>query len=460
MRVIFWVLVATVVLAPLPFASNRPWSWSLLALVAGLLMSGWAVLALLDPRRIAVPFARVAPPAVAFLLLLGLFALQIAPWSPSDWHHPLWGAASAALGRPLPGAISLDPAATAASAMRLSAYGAIFWLALQTARDRDRARAALWAVVLAGFGYSTYGLAVDFSGANTVLWFERWAYEDSVTSTFVNRNAFATFAGITLIASLGLLLDEARRAGRAGSTSAATIRRAIEFLSGRGSVLLVAALAAGWALLGSESRGGLVSLVFALVVLTGLRALGREVSAARVIAEAAAVASLGLVVVHLGGDVALDRLARTVLDEEQRIAVYRDLVAAIEARPWTGLGLGAFASTFPLVRDAGLVDAGTYQKAHNGYLEWAFEGGLPALVLLVLALGGAWLRCVRGAAARHRDAHYPAIAAAATVLVAVHALIDFGPQTPAVAALFALLLGLGCAHAGPVKRPSDAPARS
>ena len=39
-------VMATLALAPLPFASNRPWSWSLLGMIVGLLMLAWAVAAL------------------------------------------------------------------------------------------------------------------------------------------------------------------------------------------------------------------------------------------------------------------------------------------------------------------------------------------------------------------------------------------------------------------------------
>ena len=89
--------------------------------------------------------------------------------TPAAWHHPLWAEAAAVLDRPIAGTISLDPGATITAAMRFATYGAIFWIALQGGRDRDRARSALWLMVLAGFAYSVYGLFVDFSGADSIL---------------------------------------------------------------------------------------------------------------------------------------------------------------------------------------------------------------------------------------------------------------------------------------------------
>ena len=34
----------------------------------------------------------------------------------------------------------------------------------------------------------------QFGEFNTILWYDNWAYRDSVTSTFVNRNSYATYA--------------------------------------------------------------------------------------------------------------------------------------------------------------------------------------------------------------------------------------------------------------------------
>ena len=51
-RLPYWILLITLALAPLPFGANRPWSWSLLSLVIGILLIGWALAALRDPGRV------------------------------------------------------------------------------------------------------------------------------------------------------------------------------------------------------------------------------------------------------------------------------------------------------------------------------------------------------------------------------------------------------------------------
>jgi len=86
-------------------------------------------------------------------------------------------------------------------------------------------------------------------------------------------------------------------------------------------------------------------------------------------------------------------------------------------------------------------------KAHNDYLELAAGWGLPA----TLAWWGAfvWLVaiCWRGFFYRRHDRVYPALAVAASILVAIHSLFDFSLQMPAISLTYAAILGVGIAQA-------------
>ena len=195
-RIAFWAFLLIVILALLPFGANRPWSWSLLSLLLGAVTLLWVASKVLDRGRIAVPLRRCWP----FLALFGLIVLwpllQSSGFPPASWHHPLWSQAAEALGEPLNGAVSVNPGATREAVMRLLGYGAVFWLALQFGRNTYRARQLLWALACSAAPYALYGLIVKATGNDTILWFDKWAYPNSITSTFVNRNSYATFAGM------------------------------------------------------------------------------------------------------------------------------------------------------------------------------------------------------------------------------------------------------------------------
>ena len=132
-------LVLIVVLAPLPFGSNRPWAWSLLALAAGALLLSWAWRSWRSGAPAAVAPARVGGPMLLFLLVCLYAGLQAVPGLPDWLANPYWQLPARLLGEAPRNSISIDPAGTITALMRLLTYGAIFWLALQSFRPIEQA---------------------------------------------------------------------------------------------------------------------------------------------------------------------------------------------------------------------------------------------------------------------------------------------------------------------------------
>ena len=99
----------------------------------------------------------------------------------------------------------------------------------------------------------------------------------------------------------------------------------------------------------------------------------------------------------------------------------------IQRRPWTGFGLGTYATVYP---EFALFDTGlTVDHAHNDWAEWTTEGGIPMLALL-MGLALASLRpAIRSGWAMGIQA------------VFLHSLVDFPLQTPAIAFLLFAQLG-------------------
>src|SRR5262249_51195607 len=73
-------------------------------------------------------------------------------------------------------------------------------------RSAERARCMFLALSIAGFLYAGYGFLVEVSGVKLVLWYPKIWYPDSLTATFVNRNNYATYAGLGLIVASGLVI--------------------------------------------------------------------------------------------------------------------------------------------------------------------------------------------------------------------------------------------------------------
>ena len=443
---VFIGFLVTLGLAPLPFASNRPWSWSLLSMIVGLLMLAWAICAWRDKKMVAIGWRRVWPFLVMFTVIVCWFILQAGAWTPDAWHHPSWAAAAAALGEPLDGAISVDPAMTRTAVMRLLSYAGIFWLALQFGRNDHNAKIIFWTIAIAGFLYSIYGMVIEFSGLNMVLWYERWSYTDSLTSTFINRNSYATYAGLTLLAVLGLTFNEFRRGAVGEMLSISGFRWLLEQITGPLGLLLLMAATIGSALLLTGSRGGMTSFTVGLLILSlgFVLSPGSRPTVGLIVMAACSLLVAGLMA--LSGEFVLSRFDSVTVDAAGRATLYRVVLDAILADPWVGTGYGTFEVSFPMVRDATIATPLLLDKAHNSYLEFAFEAGVPIFALMIGLLGGLVALCLHGIWKRRENRLFPCVGVAAAALVAAHALVDFSIQIPAVAVVFAALLGVACAQ--------------
>lgn len=120
-RIAFWGLMALLAWAPLPLGSNRPWSWNLLSLCAGILLIIWALAALLDPRATRLAGKRLLMPGALFGLVILWGALQTSPLMPEAWSNPLWAEAGRVLGPQLSATISVDTAVSIGGTIRLLA---------------------------------------------------------------------------------------------------------------------------------------------------------------------------------------------------------------------------------------------------------------------------------------------------------------------------------------------------
>jgi O-antigen ligase len=104
----------------------------------------------------------------------------------------------------------------------------------------------------------------------------------------------------------------------------------------------------------------------------------------------------------------------------------------IQSKPWLGAGLGTWPVAYPKYA---VLDAGVFaNQAHNDWLQWAAEGGVPLALLLVglfcwslRASLRAPMRCIWGLG---------------VVAVFVHACVDYPFSRPALGAWFMAVLAL------------------
>ncbi|HXQ20708.1 MAG TPA: O-antigen ligase family protein, partial [Candidatus Acidoferrales bacterium] len=128
-------------------------------------------------------------------------------------------------------------------------------------------------------------------------------------------------------------------------------------------------------------------------------------------------------------------------------AIAADTIDMAGSFPFFGVGLGNFGAVFPLYRERTIkswafgVDV---DHAHNDYLEWISEVGVPAAVVtlgLVIMFGRCVARALRsGAIATDASLLQWGFATGALALL-LHSVTDFNLHIPANALVFAFLIG-------------------
>lgn len=441
-RISSFILFVTVAAAPLPFGSTDPAAIAFWCIVLGL-----CVIAA-SPRRLRrehLPLLGL----VAIVILAYAFVLreQLAarPWIASS--HPLWGEAAKALGIPIAPSVSIarnEPFFALGAPLANMLAGICSFI---VCIDRDRARQLLLVIAWSGVAYAAYGISSYLIDPFHILWREKEAYRDVLTSTFINRNTAAVYFGSCSVLWLLFLSQQVRRRLPPGPIYWRGVPRWLLSEMPRPVLLsFTMLLLCLVAMLMTNSRAGIVlSLVALVVAFVGFfhRNLPRRggVAAALVIGGLIA---LGLLQI-LGGNVT-GRFEAQGLSDEGRLDVYRSTLRMIADHPWFGTGLGTFVWSFPAYRSGNISMWGVWDIAHSTVLELASDLGLPLTGLIALAWLIVLFVLIQGMRRRRRDLIVPVGALAISILGVAHSVIDFSLQIPGYAIVVFSLVGAGLAQ--------------
>lgn len=443
---VFLGFLAVLAWLPLFYGSNRPLAWAANAVMIGSLLAAFEALSLFADRPRPVALRRIGWVIALFAAVVGWIIVQTLPGVPQAWQSDFWPLARDVLtpvqgADPVAGRMSATPDAGLVALLRLVTTAGAFYLALQLCRDPSRARLFGLGLVIIIACYALYGVVQLLFFPEMLPWGPKSTYLDAVTSTFVNRNSFATYAIIGLLTALGLMLHSLQPAGgsphlplglRASELLARLLRQALPLAA----PLLVIVIALLWTL----SRAGLLCAgigVAALILLYGI--FGRHYIVQLLLGVLTALTFTGLVIAY--GEGTAERIA-TAEGFEARAGVALQTLDAARGVPFTGFGYGSFAEVYPVYRNDRFLDS-FWTRAHNTYVELAFELGFPA-ALAVMALGaGVLVMIVNNLRRRESRPALSLVALAASVAALAHSLVDFSLQIQAVGVTFWALLGAG-----------------
>lgn len=445
-----WFVFLLVAAVPVPLASNRPIFWAAEAIIVGA-----AALLFLAGNRFRHDSWRMSPrqlgPAWLIILLIAAVTLVQAfvPVSPS-LAVPVWSR-SGLSGET--GYLSVNPAMTLFELVRALTLFFTFFLTAQICRNTKRANRLVAVVFATVAAIAAYGIFVQITGSQTILFMKKWAYQDYVTGTFVNRNAFASYCGIGLACGLAIIIrrlqkafDLARRQFKPGISRRTPTFAVVEELIGVSGILALVWLVIFAALIMTASRLGVAS---ALVGVASLLVIGMASGRLPIglFSVPFALAAIAVVfVASTNSDLLFARLESIDASIEVRLAIYRDVLSAIAERPLLGYGAGSFPDAFAAFQGEGVPFYNRWSYAHNSYLELIFEYGIvvgAAILLLAAYVVGR----VAVNALRRTDNSIAAMAATGSaVVVGLHSFLDFPLQMQAVAITFTALVAAAVAQ--------------
>ncbi len=427
-RIIFVLLCAILVWAPIPLGSNRAWSWGLLQILIGSafalhLLHCWNHnTALFAARKFWLPLL----PLLLLLLWLILQSLQLLP--------------------------SADAYQTTAMAGKTLFF--ILWcsLLLNYCTTHQRLRLLAIAIVLSGALQAFYGVVVQLAhfDASPVIGMNEG---NRARGSFVYQNHFANYLALSLSVAIGLLLSQLS-SERTQRNWRQLFRDILKTLLSAKMMLRLAMILMVIGLVMSRSRMGNAAFFTALIVVAVLALWFYKRPPALLKPLVVSILLLDMVLVSsmFGLDKLQQRYQETAFSSEARDEVVRDALPLLNEYGWSGSGGGTFYTVFPAMQPQAY--SGFYDHAHNDYLQFAIELGVPLTMLLLAWL--LWLGYLALQVMRSHD-HKLERGLCFGVLMALchmalHSTVDFSLQAPANALLFLtlLMLVLIC-HAGPAK---------
>ena len=314
------------------------------------------------------------------------------------------------------------------------AFFTAFWsIAYVSSRlKRTQVKWVLVVVLVMGAFEAIYGLVSMQGDGNILGLWQKIYYASDATGTFTNRNHFANFLALCLPLGLCAL---------SGNKPWVMSRYPKNFrLFLLGLYVVISILAA----LASHSRMGLVvTLVagFSWLIMSQLRNKRRL----RIIDWLGLLGSVLLLVLIMLWFGVTETTARAVnlAEGNGRLEIWSSIFD-LPNKVWiSGIGPGNFSEVFALVKP---IEANNFfYYAHNDYLEFVLEFGVPASILLIV-IGLIWFRLnFKGSLLKDKLSIRTAAACALFVMV-LHSLVDFSLQIPANATYAAMALGLLLNH--------------
>ncbi|MCT2557783.1 O-antigen ligase family protein [Tsuneonella sp. YG55] len=379
-------------------------------------------------------------PLVLLLSLAALMAVQLIPL-PQDWWADLPGRevyariqADAGLGdvaRPL----TLSPARTLNALFSLTVpLATLCIVAVQSSQNHRR---LLFAIAIGGAMAVVWAAAQIAGPPHGPLYTYAQTNHGFPVGPFANRNHLALLLAIEIVLigyiSRRLILEGAMRPFYATILGASSL------------VVVALVLVAG-------SRAGLALAIVAAPIAVWLSWAaykhsggepGRKVKIGLAVVALAAVLMIIALVIYNSQAASIERLAENGARVDVRTERWPIVLEMLRQHWLLGIGFGAFQGAFQGFETSAILTPFVFNQAHNDWLQFPLEGGLPGAVLLAIALAWTASRSANVVLAiRQRFDGVRLVAVAILLLTALASIVDYPLRTPIIMFICGISLAL------------------
>ena len=424
----FYSLCTLIIYAPIPLGANRIWASSTLEFFTFSLFLGHLFFTIKNKRPfipVISSFIIIVPLTITALWLL----LQITPSLGVYWGREF-------------STLSFDPSLTHIMLLKTIALILFSWLIFYYVNTQERVYTFALAILVSGLLQAIYASWLNLNeGMPTPIFYI--PYSTAAVGSFIYKNQLANYLALCLSVGIGVLISQLSLKGTSYQMRHKIRDIALVLLSSKvlirlGLIIMIIALIL------TRSRMGNSAFFFALAAISifSFFFYNRKPKHLRLLILSFFIVDLILVGTIFGVEKVKERLLETSLSSETRDEVIRDSIPMVLEYPIFGTGGGSFYSSFSQYQ-AGPY-SGFYDHAHNDYIQFSAELGLPITFLLGMMV----LYCLfisLKSIVKRKTPLYQGISfgcAVAIVHMLLHSTVDFSLQSPAIAMLFISILSL------------------
>ncbi len=441
---VFYSFLILIVWLPIPLGSNRDWAWA----IAELWVAAQSLILVIAYRGV-LPFGALRSYKVLLLGLLGFqiwVLLQTIPW-PLDWLA-LFSEKTAyiySLVDAEVGFLSLDSRMSQVSLVKGVTYLLFAVNAAFLVNSSQRLKLVALSLVVSGTFQAFYGATAVLLNVHESLVFG-FPEKDIATGSFVYKNHLANYLMIALCVGIGLIVTQLH-VSKSGSWHIRT-KRILEGVMSPKMLVRLCLIIMVIALVMTRSRMGNTAFFVATTLGGAIALLIYKQKPRALTALVVSVIAIDTIVVGalFGLEKVKQRIVETSLEVESRDQVVIWSLDIIRDFPVFGTGMGSFYAVFPMYSKS---DIGFYDHAHNDYIQFIVEAGLPATLLLGCIVLYSFLRCINTIRTRNsRTMKGLALGSMMAIIgMLIHISVDFNLQPMANALTFILVLFIANATA-------------